>query len=60
MNFSEQLKDARKALGLTQQQLADETLIPRRNIEDWERGVSTPPEWSRRLLLAELERMKKG
>lgn len=60
MNFSEQFKEARKATGLSQVKLAEDMLIPRRNIEDWERGVTSPPEWCQRLLLAELERMKKG
>lgn len=58
MNFSEQLKEARKATGLTQAKLAEKLLIPRRNIEDWERDISAPPEWCQRLLLAELARMK--
>ena len=58
MPFSEQFKEARKALRLTQIQLAQEMGIPRRNIEDWERGITEPPEWCQRLLLAELTRMK--
>lgn len=60
MNFSEQFKEARKATGLSQVKLAEEMLIPRRSVENWERGVNEPPEWCQRLLLAELERMKKG
>lgn len=60
MNFSEQFKEARKARGLTQQQLADKTGIPFRTIQNWEGGKSTPQDWCQRLLLAELERMKKG
>ena len=60
MNFSEQFKEARKATGLSQAKLAEEMLIPRRNIEDWERGITSPPEWCQRLLLDELVRMRKG
>lgn len=33
----------RKAMGMTQDQMADFLEIPKRTIEDWERGVRTPP-----------------
>ncbi len=58
MPFAEQLRSARKAAGLTQQALSDTTGIPKRTIEDWERGISSPPEWCQRLVLAEIERQK--
>lgn len=58
MTFSEQFKTARKEAGFTQQALADATGIPKRTVEDWERGISSPPEWCQRLVLAEIERQK--
>ena len=56
-SFSERLKAARSALGLSQQKLSDLLDISRRNIENWESGVNAPPEWAGRLVLKELERM---
>ena len=60
MTFAEQLKEARKAAGLTQQQLADLTGIPKRTIESWEvegKKGRDPAEWCQRLVLGEIERM---
>ena len=53
--FAEQLKEARKAAGLSQQKMADRTLIPKRTIEDWERAKATPPPYVQRFVLNELE-----
>lgn len=61
MTFAEQLKEARKSAGLTQQQLADMTLIPKRTIESWESEGKTgrnAPEWCQALVLREIERIK--
>ena len=58
MDFPEQLKTARKALGLSQQGLADKTLIPFRTIQNWEGGKRLPPEWCLILVLEKLERLK--
>ena len=57
--FNEALKAARAATGLSQQKLADRTLIPKRTIEDWERGKATPPPYVQRFVLNELATMKK-
>jgi len=57
--FAEALKAARKAAGLTQQQMAAEGLIPKRSIEDWERGIYIPPEYVQRLLLEWLDKKTK-
>jgi len=54
-DFSEKLKAARKAAGLTQQKMADRTEIPRRTIQDWEAGTMTPPPYVQRFVLNELE-----
>lgn len=59
-DFSEKLKAARKAAGLTQQKMADRTEIPRRTIQDWEAGTMTPPPYVQRFVLNELESLKKA
>lgn len=57
--FAEKLKSARKAAGLTQKSMAEKMLIPRRTLEDWEREINIPPEYIQRLVLNELESLKK-
>lgn len=52
--FNEALRAARAATRLTQQAMADKTLIPKRTIEDWERGKATPPPYVQRFVLNEL------
>lgn len=37
------IQTTRKAMGMTQDQMADFLEIPKRTIEDWERGIRTPP-----------------
>lgn len=58
-DFAESLKTARKATGLSQQGLADRTLIPKRTIEKWEIGERTPPPYVQRFVLNELESIRK-
>lgn len=53
--FSIKVKEARKGAGLTQQGMADLMLIPRRTIQDWERGLFDPPAYVQRFVLNELE-----
>ena len=53
-SFKEKLKKARKAAGLTQQTMADRMLIPKRTVEDWERGISAPAQYVQRFVLNEL------
>lgn len=55
--FSERLKAARSALGLSQQKLSELLGAPKRTIENWEYATRTPPEWIGRLVLNELERL---
>ena len=57
--FAEKLKEAKKAAGLTQQKMADLMLIPKRTIEEWERGNNIPPVYIQRFVLNELETLKK-
>lgn len=56
--FAEKLKAARSAAGLSQQGMADRTLIPRRTIQDWEAGVRIPPAYVQRFVLNELQELK--
>ena len=53
-DFSEKLKQSRKAAGISQQKMADMMLIPKRTIEKWETGERTPPEYVQRFVLNEL------
>lgn len=57
------IKEARQKAGLTQKQMSEMFGIPKITIESWDRGVRTPPKWSEKLLIKELERIaaeKKG
>ena len=58
MTFAEQFKEARKATNMTQQQLAELTLIPFRTIQQWEGGQRTPPPYVQRFVLNELKSLK--
>ena len=49
-----EIRDARKAAGLTQAGMSETMGIPKRTIEDWEAGKASPPEWAKRLVLKEL------
>lgn len=50
-----ELKEARQAAGLTQQQMSDLMSIPKRSIENWESGSRTPPPYVKRFILKELQ-----
>jgi DNA-binding transcriptional regulator YiaG len=56
--FAEKLKVARAATGLSQQGLADRTLIPKRTIQKWEIEAATPPPYVQRFVLNELEDLR--
>lgn len=56
--FAERLQAARKAAGLSQQGMADRTLIPKRTIQKWEIDAATPPPYVQRFVLNELESLK--
>ena len=56
--FAEKLKTARRAAGLSQQGMADRTLIPRRTIQKWEIEAATPPPYVQRFVLNELEQLR--
>lgn len=56
--FAEELKEARKEAGLTQKTMVERMLMPRRTLEDWERGINIPPKYVQRLVLNELRALK--
>ena len=53
--FANELRQMRKAAGLTQQGMADRMLIPKRSIESWEGDQRTPPPYEQRFVLNELK-----
>lgn len=59
MSFAEELKKARAEAGITQTQMFELIGVPRRTVQDWERGLKEPPSYVQRLLLKELENIKK-
>ena len=54
-----EIKEARLKAKLTQSEMSERLKIPKRTIEDWERGTRKPPEYVERLIIAELERITK-
>lgn len=58
MSFAEELKKARTEAGITQTQMFELLGIPRRTVQDWERGIITPAEYVQRLIKKELKRIK--
>lgn len=57
-DFAERFKAARKAAGLTQDEMFIAMDIPRRTVQEWENGRHTPPIYFQRLVLEKLESMK--
>ena len=53
------IKEARKAAGFTQQQIKDLIGIPTRTLQGWENGERKCPEWTEKLVVAEIERLSK-
>ena len=56
--FAKKLQAARKAAGMSQQGMADRTLIPLRTLQKWEIGERTPPPYVQRFVLNELESLR--
>lgn len=54
------IKTARKAAGLTQQEMSDRLGIPKRSIESWEGGQRKPTPWAERLIIEKLLLIAKG
>ena len=54
MTDTNNLKEARKLAGLTQKGMSEQLGIPKRTLEDWERGISTPPKYVEQLVIEKL------
>lgn len=52
------IKEARIAAGLTQQQMSDLLRIPKRTIGNWEDGSRKPPEYVECLIIDKLKQLK--
>ncbi len=59
MSFAEDFKEARKKAGHTQKSISEFMSIPRRTVEDWERGINSPPHYVQKLLIEKLESLCK-
>ena len=57
--FPKKVKELRTKAGLTQQSMADQMLIPKRTIQEWEAERRTPPPYVQRFVLNELESLSK-
>jgi DNA-binding XRE family transcriptional regulator len=58
-DFLKALKKLRGEVGLTQVEMGEKLGIPRRTIEDWERGLKSPPDFSQKAVIKELTAIKK-
>ena len=50
MNLSEKIKDLRKKTGLSQSKFSAKFGIPVRTLQQWEQGISAPPEYLIRMM----------
>ena len=53
------IKEYRQAAGLTQKQFSDFFEIPIDVVKSWDAGRRRPPAWAERLIVRELERIRK-
>lgn len=53
------IKEYRKAAGLTQEEFSRIFEIPIDTVKNWDSGRRSPPKWAEKLIIKELERMKK-
>lgn len=54
------LKEARKAAGLSQAEMSNMFEIPKRTIENWEAGLRNPPVYVEKLIVEKLMQIKSG
>ncbi len=50
MDISEKIKELRKKTGLSQSKFSAKFGIPVRTLQQWEQGISTPPEYVVRMM----------
>ena len=53
--ITQQIKELRKQAGLTQKDFCTMYGIPRRTLEDWDRGQHEPPDYFARLLIQHMQ-----
>ena len=49
------IKSARRAAGLTQEEMSKKYDIPLSTIKKWDAGISSPPKWAEKLLVEKLK-----
>ena len=60
MNIAERIKDLRKKTGLSQSKFSAKLGIPVRTLQQWEQGISAPPEYLVRMMAYILMLEEKG
>ena len=50
MNISEHIRELRKKTGLSQSKFSAKFGIPVRTLQQWEQGISAPPEYLARMM----------
>ena len=55
-----EIKEARLKAGLTQQKMSDLLGIPKRTIEEWEGGRMSCPEYTKKMVIKELNSFSQG
>ena len=50
MTFSDRIKELRKGTGLSQSKFSAKFGIPVRTLQQWEQGISAPPEYLIRMM----------
>ena len=53
-----EIKEARLKAGLTQQKMSELLGIPKRTIEEWEGGRRRCPEYTKKMVIKELEKKR--
>ena len=56
-SFSDQFKDLRKQLGMSQAKLSNHYGMSKRSVESWEEGTRVPPDWIQKLILSDMQRL---
>ena len=51
MNISDRIKELRKKTGLSQSKFSAKFGIPVRTLQQWEQGISAPPEYLVRMMV---------
>ena len=60
MDISDKIKELRKGTGLSQSKFAAKFGIPVRTLQQWEQGISAPPEYLVRMMAYIMLLEKKG